>query len=273
MLENQYLVSVNISKNTYGSLDYRFNGKELDPETGNYYYGARYYNPKISVWLSVDPLAHKYPSLSPYVFTGNNPIMLVDPDGRDIWTYEDGNFTLTKNNDNFIVFVDSDGNEIFRTNQKITSGDKVEKVQEIFTALGDSPETMSVMEKRAEITGFDNTVYEDGFQGFKSDVDYFSSQSLVRLNAAAEITLDVISGGAGSAEIPFIDSYNDMKHTVELVTGEKINDDPVIVINQVANYTKSTYDDVIDGFKEIYSVALQGLYDMREALKKGARPF
>ncbi len=66
---------------------YRFNGKELDAETGNYYYGARYYNPKISVWLSVDPLAHKYPSLSPYVFTGNNPIMLVDPDGRWVDDY------------------------------------------------------------------------------------------------------------------------------------------------------------------------------------------
>ena len=76
-----------IEKNTnYGqfSLPYRFNGKELDPETGNYYYGARYYNPVWSVWLGVDPLAHKYPSMSPFVFTGNNPIMLVDPDGREI---------------------------------------------------------------------------------------------------------------------------------------------------------------------------------------------
>ena len=33
------------------SSDYRFNGKEYDQETGNYYYGARYYNPQ-SVWLS-----------------------------------------------------------------------------------------------------------------------------------------------------------------------------------------------------------------------------
>ncbi len=59
---------------------YDMNKKEI----GNYYYGARYYDPKVSVWLSVDPLAHKYPSFSPYVFTGNNPIMLVDPDGREI---------------------------------------------------------------------------------------------------------------------------------------------------------------------------------------------
>ena len=36
------------------SSSYRFNAKELDAETGNYYYGARYYHPKWSVWVSVD---------------------------------------------------------------------------------------------------------------------------------------------------------------------------------------------------------------------------
>lgn len=56
--------------------------KEWDEETGNFYYGARYYDPKISVWLSVDPLAHKFPELSPFNFTLNNPINLVDPDGN-----------------------------------------------------------------------------------------------------------------------------------------------------------------------------------------------
>jgi len=50
-------------------------------ETGNYYYGARYYDPKISVWLSVDPIL-KYHE-SPYSFASNNPIRLIDPDGRD----------------------------------------------------------------------------------------------------------------------------------------------------------------------------------------------
>lgn len=70
---------------TTGDYDspYRFNGKELDPETGNYYYGARYYDPKISVWLSVDPLADKFPHLTPYNFSFNNPIKFIDPDGMD----------------------------------------------------------------------------------------------------------------------------------------------------------------------------------------------
>ena len=72
---------MNISKYAYSKLDYRFNGKELDPETGNYYYGARYYDPKISVWLSVDPLSHLSPNQTPYHFMSNNPIMRIDPDG------------------------------------------------------------------------------------------------------------------------------------------------------------------------------------------------
>ena len=63
---------------------HRFNAKELDVETGNYYYGARYYNPRVSVWLSVDPHAHRYPSLSGYSAFANNPINIIDPDGRDI---------------------------------------------------------------------------------------------------------------------------------------------------------------------------------------------
>ncbi|MBB4805901.1 RHS repeat-associated protein [Chryseobacterium defluvii] len=62
---------------------YKFNAKELDSETGLYYYGARYYNPKASIWYGVDPLAEKYPSWSPYVYTFNNPINYIDPDGKE----------------------------------------------------------------------------------------------------------------------------------------------------------------------------------------------
>ena len=67
--------------NTFGfSSPYRFNSKEKDAETGLHYYGARYYQSKLSLWMSVDPLAHE--TLEPYIFTGNNPINAVDPDGR-----------------------------------------------------------------------------------------------------------------------------------------------------------------------------------------------
>ncbi len=62
---------------------YKFNGKELDEETGFYYYGARYYNPKFSIWLTTDPLAEKFPNASPYAYCLNNPVNMVDPDGRE----------------------------------------------------------------------------------------------------------------------------------------------------------------------------------------------
>jgi RHS repeat-associated protein len=60
---------------------YKFNGKELDEETGFYYYGARYYNPKFSIWLSVDPLAEEFPNWNPYNYCMQNPINLIDPKG------------------------------------------------------------------------------------------------------------------------------------------------------------------------------------------------
>gem|GEM_PF-6986276 len=54
------------------------------------YFGARFYTSDLGVWLSVDPLSDKYPSLSPYAYVANNPILFVDPDGREIdWN---GNF-------------------------------------------------------------------------------------------------------------------------------------------------------------------------------------
>jgi RHS repeat-associated protein len=64
-------------------LSYGFTGKELDIETGLYYFGARYYDPKTSVWLSIDPLWFKYPSWSPYNYAFHNPVGIIDPDGRE----------------------------------------------------------------------------------------------------------------------------------------------------------------------------------------------
>ncbi|MGM0635277.1 MAG: RHS repeat domain-containing protein [Bacteroidota bacterium] len=60
---------------------FKFNAKELDEETGNYYYGARYYDPKFSIWLSVDPLAELMPEWSSYAYTFNNPVNFTDPTG------------------------------------------------------------------------------------------------------------------------------------------------------------------------------------------------
>ncbi|OXA82170.1 hypothetical protein B0A58_00330 [Flavobacterium branchiophilum NBRC 15030 = ATCC 35035] len=82
-------------KNSHNS-PYKFNGKELDEESGLYYYGARYYDPRISIWASVDkPLIDgKYLSfehdggvlnsfnLNSYAYCRQSPVVLFDPDGN-----------------------------------------------------------------------------------------------------------------------------------------------------------------------------------------------
>ena len=65
-------------------LPYKFNGKQFDEETGLYYYGARYMNPMASIWYGVDPLAEKYVTAGGYIYTLENPINLVDPDGNKV---------------------------------------------------------------------------------------------------------------------------------------------------------------------------------------------
>ena len=73
-----------------------FSAKEKDTETGLSYFGSRYYSSDLSIWLSVDPVSDKYPSLSPYVYCDNNPIKYVDPNGNEklIWLNKDKDKTI-----------------------------------------------------------------------------------------------------------------------------------------------------------------------------------
>ena len=72
-------------KNSKWNTPYLFTSKELDRETGMYYFSARYQDPKLGVFISVDPLAEKYAGWSSYAYTLNNPINAIDPDGREVF--------------------------------------------------------------------------------------------------------------------------------------------------------------------------------------------
>ena len=74
---------------------YKFTTKELDAESGYYYFGARYLLSELGNWLSVDPLADKNIANTPYMYCNGNPIMLIDPDGRDWYENESGEIKWT----------------------------------------------------------------------------------------------------------------------------------------------------------------------------------
>ena len=65
---------------------YKNNSKELDDANGlnTYHYGMREYDPKIARFNRVDRFADKYPSLSPYSYAANNPIVFIDVNGDSL---------------------------------------------------------------------------------------------------------------------------------------------------------------------------------------------
>ena len=117
--------------------NYKFNGKELDEETGYYYYGARYYNPDISIWLSVDPLSDERSWLSPYNYCQWNPVRRVDPDGKIDYEINKNTGAITKTSDNR-YFKDNVGQ--IHTLPKDNSLDvsKMTEVDRITNSKGDS---------------------------------------------------------------------------------------------------------------------------------------
>ena len=68
-------------RNNVWNTPYLFNAKEFDEETGMYYYGARYYEPRLSLWISPDPLGEIFSNSTSYRYGKNNPLRFVDPTG------------------------------------------------------------------------------------------------------------------------------------------------------------------------------------------------
>ncbi len=111
--QNHYWAGVSTLLSNWNT-PYTFSGKEKDEEikrsedspntienkqglrqTGYSYFGARYYDSDLSLWLSVDPLSDEYPGTSPFMYVRGNPVMLIDPNGMndDEWNViqkEDG---------------------------------------------------------------------------------------------------------------------------------------------------------------------------------------
>ncbi len=114
-------------RNNSFSTNYLFNAKELDNETGLYYYGARYLDPTGAMWLSVDPLYEKNISATPYNYCLNNPVVILDPDGRDyVYFKEDGTEIGHIANDNvekwYVVRTTQSTKEMYKESSSTQKG-------------------------------------------------------------------------------------------------------------------------------------------------------
>ena len=125
---------------------YLYNGKELDEETGLYYYGARYYDAMTSVWQSVDPLAEERPGISPYNFVQNNPLIRIDPTGMIDIIYIGNNGKVTRveeTGDEFNIFVMEETSQVLHLNDRegldkwMYTNDDFQKGDRIFFPISD----------------------------------------------------------------------------------------------------------------------------------------
>jgi len=162
-------------KRSHWSTRYKFNAKEKDEETGLYYYGARYYTPEISVWLSVDPLSDKYPHQSTYTYCSNNPLNKIDYSGlSDDWVesasgkiYWDKNATskaTTKTGEKYlgkaVVVFNGSKNEKMGTYTGYTHGDYGKNV-----SLSGKGEVLS------QVTVYDSDKNISHFEGYTMSSD------------------------------------------------------------------------------------------------------
>jgi len=155
------LESVEYQYSFNGCLASSSTGKERDEETGYGYFGARYMDHELmTMWLSVDPMSDKYPSMSPYSYCAWNPMKLVDPNGEEIGDYFDikGNYLgWDGNNDNNVYFISNgaDKNRIKNNDKegRTTSLEDLQSKPLLKTTYGVIREACDVLDRAEKNSG------------------------------------------------------------------------------------------------------------------------
>ncbi len=187
-------------RNNKWNTPFLFNAKELDEETGLYYYGARYYDPRTSVWISTDPLQEKYPNISSYAYCVLNPVKIVDPDGKDpIVIGFTGGFTKTQARD--------------------SSGDTDDTTTKIIGSVVDNAKEAGIIVKGA--------VYQSSLYTVNGAVDLAMAFIETNHTEGDNIVIYGYSYG-GDAAVELVHKLNEKGYTVNLLVTVDAADGPAL---------------------------------------------
>ena len=124
-------------------------------------FGARYMDHELmTMWLSVDPLADKYPSISPYAYCAWNPVKLVDPDGREIHIVGDEQYRA----------------QVYSLLNKLAKSGLAGKYL-VYHALKDKKRTFTFIQPSEKNNHENNTLYVNGQNGEKTAVLFDANES------------------------------------------------------------------------------------------------
>nr|WP_314499221.1 RHS repeat-associated core domain-containing protein [uncultured Chryseobacterium sp.] len=192
---------------------YRFNGKELDMATGYYYYGARYYDPKRSFWLSVDPLAEI--TNSPYAYVWNDPVNYADPTGLmgerkggmgpKGWGLKDGKWTFVEGMKKDDAVYKKGGYTDFAADNSVIERGSINGRNFAPVYLGSSQNDVSYAERNyTEWSSINGSNYDsplEGYRAWQSDPGYHKGEDFwdrmfrVMAYSSMEARRDYASGG------------------------------------------------------------------------------
>ena len=183
-----------IAEEFISTIPYRFCGKEqnIADGLGMYDFLARRYDPGLCRFTSPDPLAEKYPSVSPYAYCGNDPVNKVDPDGMD-WYQKAGSneyewFVGNDDHENYTNVgqtLTSDGIYYSLFGEKVSTKDNDGNLAKVYEAIDNAIISYNKSQKDMQyswdtednaISRIDINIETKGFNftyaghGFKSDL-------------------------------------------------------------------------------------------------------